>query len=191
MAISINPATLVISVAQADLTLVGGTLYSLDTNAFCKTVWDLQSAEGAIWQQPAFNHNTEVTFAGTTFARTIEFINSFSVTFENTGSAYTVRLDGSNNNIHDIDGGILNPTPLLTVVSTNSAGLIVVTTGSGLSAAQDVKLTQLHNDQGLSLAGTKTVTENTPDTDYTEVNSDGVTKTVITVGGVTTVDRTV
>jgi len=190
MAISIDPATLVISVPQADLTLIGGTLWSLDSNQFRKDVNTLQAAEPAIWQKPAFQHNTEVTFAGTTFARSIEFINGFSITFEDTGSAYTIRIDGSNNNIHDIDAGILNPTALTTVVSTNSAGLIV-TGGSALTAAETLKLTQIHNDRGLNLTTDKVITENTLDTDYTEVNADGVTKTVIKSGSTTTINRTV
>jgi hypothetical protein len=124
MALSLDPATRVITVPQADLTFVSGTLYTLDTNQFRKDVWDLLSSEPYIWMPVAFRHNTEVTVAGITYARTIEFINGYSVTFENTGSAYSIRLEGSNNNIFDIDAGILNPTPLTTVIPTNSAGLI-------------------------------------------------------------------
>jgi hypothetical protein len=124
MAISIDPATKVISVPQADLTFVSGTLYTLDSNQFKKDVMALLAAEDGIWMEDAFVHNTEVTVAGTTFARTIEFVNGYSITFEDTGAAYTVRIEGSNNNIFDAESGILNPTSLTTVISTNSAGLI-------------------------------------------------------------------
>lgn len=124
MALSLDPATRLISVPQADLTFVSGTLYELDTNQFRKDVMALLASQSYIWMPDAFQHNGEVTVAGTTFARTLEFINSYSVQFENTGSAYSVRLIGSNNNIFDIDNGILTPTPLVTVISTNSAGLI-------------------------------------------------------------------
>jgi hypothetical protein len=133
MAISIDYATKVISVPQADLTFVSGTLYTLDSDQFRKDVMDILAAENHIWMDDAFSHNTEVTVAGTTYARTLEFINSYSITFEDTGSAYTVRIEGSNNNIFDVENGILNPTDKVTVISTNSAGLITVTSGSGVT----------------------------------------------------------
>lgn len=124
MALTIDYLTKVISVPQADLTFVSGTLYELDTNQFRKDVMAILDDETHIWMPDAFVHNTEVTVAGTTFARTLEFINGYSVTFEDTGAAYSIRLTGSNNNIFDVDNGILNPTSLTTVIPTNSAGLI-------------------------------------------------------------------
>lgn len=124
MALTIDYLTKVISVPQADLTFVSGALYELDTNQFRKDVMDILAAENHIWMEDAFQHNTDVTVAGTTFARTIEFINGYSVTFEDTGGAYSIRLVGSNNNIFDVENGILNPTALTTVIPTNSAGLI-------------------------------------------------------------------
>ena len=131
MAITIDYVTRVIDVDQSELTFVSGTLYTLDSNQFRKDVFDILAAENHIWMPDAFSHNTEVTVAGITYARTLEFINSYSITFEDTGSAYTVRIEGSNNNIFDVENGILNPTSLVTVISTNSAGLISVDTGGG------------------------------------------------------------
>jgi len=93
----------------------------------------LLASEDYIWMPDAFTHNTEVTVAGVTYARSIEFINSYSIQFENTASAYTVRIIGSNNNIFDVENGILVPTPLVTVISTNSAGLQTVVSGSGVT----------------------------------------------------------
>jgi hypothetical protein len=133
VALTIDYATKVIDVPQADLTFVSGTLYTLDSNQFRKDVMAILDDQTHIWMDDAFQHNTEVTVAGITYARTIEFINGYSVTFENTGSAYTVRIEGSNNNIFDVENGILNPTPLVTVISTNSAGLITVVSGSGVT----------------------------------------------------------
>jgi hypothetical protein len=115
------------------LTFVSGALYTLDSDQFRKDVFDLLASEPYIWMPDAFSHNTEVTVAGVTYARTLEFINNYSVTFENTGSAYTVRIEGSNNNIFDVENGVLNPTPLVTVISTNSAGLQTVISGSGVT----------------------------------------------------------
>lgn len=124
MALTIDYATKVISVPQADLTFISGTLYELDTNQFRKDVMAILDDETHIWMDDAFTHNTEVTVAGETYARVIEFINGYSITFEDTGSAYSIKLTGSNNNIFDVDNGILNPTSLTTVIPTNSAGLI-------------------------------------------------------------------
>lgn len=124
MALSLDPATKLISIPQADLTFVSGTLYDLDTDQFRKDVMTLLASEDYIWMDDAYSHNGEVTVAGTTFARTLEFINGYSLQFEDTGSAYSVRLTGSNNNLFDVDNGILTPTSLVTVISTNSAGLV-------------------------------------------------------------------
>ena len=66
-------------------------------------------------------------------------------------------LEESNNNIADIESGILNPNNV-TVVPNNSAGLQIVTTGSGLSAAQDTRLKELHQEKGLESGSPMTVT---------------------------------
>lgn len=126
MALTIDPATKVISIPQADLTLDSGTLYVLDSNQFRKDVFDLLASENYIWMQDAYAHNGEITVAGTTYARTLEFINGYSIQLEDTGSAYSVRIEGSNNNLFDLDAGVLNPTDKVTVVPTNSSGLQVV-----------------------------------------------------------------
>lgn len=141
MALSIDPATKVITVPQADLTLVTGTLYELDTNQFRKDVMALLDDEDYIWLPNPFQHNTEVTVAGTTFFRTIEFINGFSVEFED--GQYSVRLIGSNNNIFDVENGILVQNQVQ-VIPTNSAGGQVIETGvSGLTAQESAALALL------------------------------------------------
>ena len=124
MALSLDPATKIITVPQADLTLVSGALYDLDSDEFRKDVFDLLASEDYIWMPDAYSHNTEVTVAGTTYARTLEFINGYSIKFEDTGTAYSVRIIGSNNNIFDVENGVLVPTDKVTVISTNAAGLI-------------------------------------------------------------------
>lgn len=126
MTISIDHATRQVTVEQSDLTLVSGSLYELDTNQFRLDVGTLMASEEFIYLPDPFSHNTEVTVAGTTFARVIEMINSYDVTFENV--SMTVRLAGSNNNLFDAESGILTNQPLVNVIAQNSAGLIV---GSG------------------------------------------------------------
>lgn len=139
MAITLNPATKEITVQKSDLTPVSGTLYSLDTDQFRKAVFDLLASEDYIYMPDAFNHNTEVTVAGTTFARTIEFINGYFITFDDAGGtdAYSVRLEGSNNNIFDIQNGILTQN-LTQVIPTNSAGLIVTQAGGGGNTPEEI-----------------------------------------------------
>ena len=122
MALSIDWSLKRITIPQADLTLVSGSLYELDTNQFRLDLHALLDDENQIWMDDAFSHNTEVTVAGTTFARTIEIINGWSVTFENV--AMSVRLAGSNNNIFDAQNGILINQANVNVIAQNSAGLI-------------------------------------------------------------------
>ncbi len=123
MTISIEEATQIITVDQADLTFVSGALYDMDTNDYRLAVGALLDDERYMWMDPAFIHNTQVTVAGTTFARTIEQINGYSLTLENL--TYSARMINSNNNLFDVENGILNPSGNVTVVSTNAAGLIV------------------------------------------------------------------
>jgi hypothetical protein len=126
MAISVNWNTRVITIPKADLTLVTGTLYELDTDAFRLELKSLEDGEGITYPD-THRHNAEVTVAGTTFARIIEIINDYSIQFEN--GAYSVRLSGSNNNFFDVESGILVQNNVQ-VIAQNSAGLIVLAGGA-------------------------------------------------------------
>lgn len=140
MATSINWATKVISVPQADLTFVSGTLYELDTDAWRLELKDIEDGDGMPFLD-THRHNTEVTIAGITYARFFEIINGYTVEFED--GQYAVRLAGSNNNIFD-EGVIVRNQ--VSIIPTNSAGLI-----SG--AAIDSKLDQILTALGELLAG--------------------------------------
>lgn len=147
MATSIEWGTKIISVLQADLTHISGDLYEMDTAAFRLELKDLEDDDEGMPFPDTHIHNVPVTVAGVTYARTIEIINGYSITFEDTGSPYTVRLVGSNNNIFDVENGILNPTDGVTVVATNSAGYIQIETGiSGLTAAESAALLALDDN---------------------------------------------
>ena len=137
MALTLDPATRIFTILQADLTFVSGALYELDTNQFRKDAFDLIASEPYIWMPDCYSHNGEVTVAGTTFARTLEFINGYSITFENL--VYSVRLVGSNNNLFDVENGILNPSGNVTVIGQNSAGLIVGGGGGGGLTSQQAR----------------------------------------------------
>ena len=127
MAISVDEVTKIVSILQADLTFISGTLYDFDTAQFHLDLREYEISVPGAFASITHTHNPEVTVAGITYARVVEIVNGYSITFEDTGSAYSVRLINSNNNIFDIDNGILNPTALLSVVPTNAAGLILAT----------------------------------------------------------------
>lgn len=128
MAISIDWGAKIISVPQADLTFIGGNLYEFDTDQFKKDVAALlDDAEGMAFPD-AFNHNTEIVLGGITYARTLEIINGYTITFED--GQYRVRFVGSNNNISDVVN--LNQVSLL---PQNSAGLISNATPTTIAQA--------------------------------------------------------
>jgi len=136
MAYTFDYATKIVSIPQADLTNITGTLYELDTNDFLQKLQAEQASEDGMPFITMFTHNTEVTVAGTTFARTIEVINSYQVEFL-PDAQFSARLAGSNNNIFDVEGGILVQNQVQ-LISTNSGGLIVTEAGGGGPTASSI-----------------------------------------------------
>ena len=146
MAISITYATLVIYVPKAYLNPESGTIYSLDSDVFRLDLKDLEDDEEGIAHPDTHRHNPEVTIAGVTYAKTIEIINNYSVEFED--GQYTVIIEGSNNNFHDVLAGILVQNQVQ-VIPTNAAGLIV---GGGAGAtAEEVRIEMDDNSTKLGL----------------------------------------
>lgn len=133
MALSIDPLTHVITIPQADLTPLGGSNYQLNVNTFRLALKDWEDNTEGIVQPKTHIHNTEVTLGGLTFARVVEILAPYTITFQN--GQYSVNLVGANNNIADR----LNLN-YVSVRSTNSAGLITVTSGSGLSTDEHTQL---------------------------------------------------
>ena len=130
MAITLNHSTLVFTVPQSDLTPLGGTLYELNTETKLRAdINALMDNENEIALTTPIRHNTEVVLAGVTYARTIEFINGYTITFSTEVAPYRVNLVGSNNNVTDV----LNLTDA-SVIPSNSAGLIQV----GIAAEGEV-----------------------------------------------------
>ncbi len=135
MAFSVNPLTFVITIPQSDLTWISGTLYEMDTDVFRLALKDWEDdATGGITLYKTHLHNTEVTIVGVTYARAINILAPYSITFED--SQYTVLLKGSNNNIFDVANGILNQNQVQ-VIPNNSAGLVVVTEAATSITEQD------------------------------------------------------
>lgn len=118
MAISINWTTRVITIPQADLTLVSGSLYELDVDAFRLELKDIEDSEEGMAHPDTHRHNSEVVLSGVTYARTFEIINGYTITFEN--GSYSVRCIGANHNIADVK----NVNSVSLIVG-NSAGLVL------------------------------------------------------------------
>ena len=181
MAITITWGTKIINVPQADLTNISGTLYELDTDAFRLALKDLEDGEEGMAFPDTHRHNTEVTVAGVTYARVIEIINGYSITFED--GQYSVRLVGSNNNFFDVENGILNQNQVQ-IIPGNSAGLIVKSIGSGLSTEEQTKLDELYKLQGLDASNPMTVTPTSRVAGSISqvISGDGVDITTVTRG---------
>src|SRR3990167_6678798 len=132
MAITINHVTKVISVPQADLTFISGSLYELDVDAFRLTLKGLEDDADGMALSDTHRHNTPVTVGGATLARVVEIINGYTITFQDL--QYAVRLVGANNNIPDVVN--INQ---VSIRSANSAGMII--SGSGVTAQDKIDIT--------------------------------------------------
>jgi hypothetical protein len=208
--VTIDWNTQVITVPISLLTLISGSggagsLYELDVNDFRLALKDVEDSEGMSFPD-THRHNTEVTISGTTYARTFEVINGYTVTFEPLplGEHYTVRCVGANHNIADV----LNFNSVNLIIG-NSAGLQTVATGggggeapsaaevaaavwsyinrtltsaAGLTADQAQQLAELHKIHGL-LTGTPLVVS------PTQRQAGSVTQSIGESGGVVTVTR--
>ena len=176
--ISIDWLQKIIFVPQSFLTYNGGVSNTLDTNAFRIALRDIEDNEDGAPQPVTHNHNTTVLLGGIEYARVIEILAPYTITFEETGTPYSVALSGSNNNI-------LDRTNLGTVqiLSSNSAGLVNVNTGSGLSVEQSAQLLELYQIHGLELGSPLAVTA-------TSRTAASVSQTISDGAGTTTVTRT-
>lgn len=140
MAFSVDPITHLITIPQTDLTFISGTLYQHDTDAFRLELKTWEATLVGMAHQKTNDHNTEVTIAGIIYARSINMLSPYTVEYEN--GFYSVILAGSNNNIWDIQSGLLFQNNVQ-VIPGNAAGLIVAETGtSGLTPQESAALIQ-------------------------------------------------
>jgi hypothetical protein len=141
MAISVDWPTKVITVNQSDpeVSLVSGTTYELDTDAFRLALKALSDdEEGMPWPRIT-KHNTVVVLDGVNYVRSWEIINGYTVQVL-PDSSWRLQMDGeSNNNFHS--NGILVQNSVQ-VIPANSAGNTITETGvSGLTAQESADLT--------------------------------------------------
>ena len=118
--ISIDWGTKIISIPKAYLTLIQSSpteIRELPLNQFRLDLKALESGADGLPHLVTHRHNTEVTLGGIVYARTIEIINGYTVTFED--GNYAVNLTGANSNVGDVVN--LNQ---VSVRSQNAAGLI-------------------------------------------------------------------
>lgn len=162
MAITVNWSTKVIFIPQSDLVLISGVLYELDIDVFRLTLRNLEDNSDGMSFDQTHSHNTTVTVGGVTLARVVEIINGYTITFED--GQYAVLLTGANSNISDV----VNVNQV-SIRSQNSAGLVQVVSGSGLSTEQDSQLKLI-----LSATAGKAV-----------ISSDGLTIQLLAEDGVT------
>lgn len=139
MPVTVTWGTKVINIPQNYLTLISGSVYELDLDQLRKDLKALEDNEEGMPFPDTHQHNTEVTLAGITLARVIEFINGYTITFED--GQYAVEAKGANSNIADVMN--LNQVSLRTF---NSAGLI--SAGTALSQAEQDALQFLVDVQG-------------------------------------------
>lgn len=189
MAVSIDWATKVITVLQADLTLISAGLYELDVEDFRLALKDIEDSADGMAFPDTHRRNAPVTLAGATYAQTFEIINSYTVTFEATGSPWTARIVGANHNIGDVKN--VNHVSL---IIGNSAGLIEVSTGAGPSAAaiaaavraelatELLDVVETHKIHGLKLGSPLTVSQ-------TQRAAGGIVQGLSEAGSTTTVTR--
>lgn len=140
---TINWTTKVITVPQSYLTLVSGSLYELNVNALRLSLKNIEDSEDGMSFPDTHRHNTQVTLAGVTYARTLEIINGYTVAFED--GQYTVRCVGANHNLADVK--VANQVALIVG---NAAGLITVTQGSGVTAQDKTDIVNMVLDEVLA-----------------------------------------
>lgn len=146
MSYSVDWIAKVITIPTSDLTLVSGTRYQLPMSLFLIEIRRLESefAEG-LWAPQILDHdNPKLDFAGANYAGFDKVINGY--TLQVTGLALRVDLVGSNNNIIDV----LIATGV-SIVPSNSAGLQLVSVGSGLSTEEHDKLIGLPQEDTIAV----------------------------------------
>lgn len=125
MAISVDWPSGVISIPQSYLTALGGSSYKLDVDQLRLDLLALQDDEQGIVWPDTHTHNTSVTLSGVTYARFVEFTNGYTIDFED--GTYQVSCINANHNIADV-----KVVDNVSLIVGNSAGLIQVTSGSGV-----------------------------------------------------------
>lgn len=145
MNITIDWGTKTIYIPKSELNLIQQfpiEIRELNINSFRMALKKEESTDGMLFPD-THRHNTIVTLSGIVFARVVEIINGYTVTFED--GNYAVNLVGANSNIADVVN--LNK---VSIRSANSAGLIQTTTISPISQQDKIDIANTIMDNTLS-----------------------------------------
>lgn len=118
--ITIDWKTSVINIPREDMVLIQSNpveIRELNLNDFRLTLKDLEDDPEGISFQKTHKHSTEVELGGITYARVIEILEPYTITFSD--GQYAVNLKGANSNV----GDRVNVNQV-SVRSANSAGLV-------------------------------------------------------------------
>ena len=138
MAYSVNWATKVVTVPLTDLTLVSGFNYTLDTGDFWIEMRRLEASAGdGLWAEQVIEYANTQLLSGLTYSAIVKMINGYTWNTDTTNK--NISLLGFNSNLLDT----FIPGSGISVLANNSAGKQTITSGSGLDAAQDQKLTDI------------------------------------------------
>lgn len=137
MAYSVNWTTKVVTVPLADMTLISGSNYSLDAGDFWIEMRRLEASPGdGLWAEQVIEYVNTQLLSGITYSAIVKMINGYTWDTDTTNK--NISLLGFNNNLLDT----FIPGSGISVLANNAAGKIE--TGSGLSAAQDLRLSDVH-----------------------------------------------
>lgn len=138
MAYSVNWLTKIVTVPLTDLVFVSGVNYTLDIDMAHDELRNLEwkFAEG-LWAPAIVEYINTQVLSGQIYAPIVKMINGY--TWDIASSNIVVSLIGSNTNFLDT----YIPGNGISLLANNSAGKITITSGSGLDAAQDTKLTKI------------------------------------------------
>jgi hypothetical protein len=143
MSISITWGTKEITVPQSYLTSLGGNKYELDVDQFRLDLKALEASEAGMPFADTHSHNTTVELSGVTYARSVEVKNGYTVNFED--GTYQVSCVGANHNLGDV-----KTVDNVSLLIGNSAGLIQVSSGSGVLPSDIVDIADAVWDEAIS-----------------------------------------
>jgi hypothetical protein len=166
MAISIDYNTFEINVPKADTVFVefdavtGREKRRLSVDIFWRALADVQDNEDDVWAPTAFENIVPVDLGTFVQGRAVIVLAPYIVTFED--GTYSVELTDGNSNIQ-----ARTTVNSVQILSANTAGLVQVTSGSGLSDAQATQLSDIHSklpSDGEEIAGENDALANVPPT---------------------------
>jgi hypothetical protein len=142
MTITVDWVTQVISIEQADLTPLGGSLYELDIDDLRLALKALEATPIGMSYPDTHSNTAPAVVGGVTLARVVLFVNGYTIVFED--DQYGVNIVGGNSNLADVL--VRNQ---VSVNTANSAGLVLG--DGGFTTTDRNKLNQIRSATGTLL----------------------------------------